>query len=123
MKDSTISKNKYIKYFLSTSSILFLILIWFIISSVYQNDMIFPNIDKIILAFFNIFKESSNILAVVYTILRVLFTVLICFLISFIIVILYVAIPKSIYLFKPLIQIARSTPLAVISIFIFILIE
>lgn len=122
MKDFTISKNKYIKYFLSTSSILFLILIWFIISSVYQNDMIFPNIDKIILAFFNIFKESSNILAVVYTILRVLFTVLICFLISFIIVILYVAIPKSIYFFKPLIQIARSTPLAVISIFIFILI-
>lgn len=122
MKASTISKDKYLKYSLSITSILFLIFLWFIISTIYQNDMIFPNIDRIFLAFINIFKSTSNIQAILNTILRVLFTVVICFLISFIIVILYVIFPKSVYFFRPLVQIARSTPLAVISIFIFILI-
>lgn len=121
MKVST-TKNKIINYSLATSSILLIILIWTIISSSYQNEMIFPNINQILKAFVNIFKNTNNINAVLMTLSRVLITVLVCFIISIFIVGLYILIPNSIHFFKPLIQIMRSTPLAVISIFIFILI-
>ena len=121
MKVST-SKNKIINYSLATSSILLIILIWTIISSSYQNEMIFPNINQILNAFINILKNTNNINAVLITLLRVLITVIVCFIISIFIVGLYILLPNSIHFFKPLIQIMRSTPLAVISIFIFILI-
>ncbi len=121
MKDST-TKKKIINYSLSISSILLILLIWIIISTSYQNEMIFPNIKQILTAFINIFKSTSNINAILYTLLRVLITVLICFIISILILGLYILIPESIHFFKPLIQIMRSTPLAILSIFIFILI-
>lgn len=121
MKAST-TKNKIINYSLTVSSILLIVLIWSIISISYKNEMIFPNINQILNAFINIFKSTNNINAILITFLRVIITVIICFIISILIVGLYILIPNSIHFFKPLIQIMRSTPLAVISIFIFILI-
>ena len=121
MKAST-SKNKIINYSLTISSILLIVLIWSIISISYQNEMIFPNINQILKAFINIFKNINNINAILLTFLRVIITVIACFIISILIVGLYILIPNSIHFFKPLIQMMRSTPLAVISIFIFILI-
>ena len=120
MKAST-SKNKIINYSLTISSILLIILIWTIISISYQNEMIFPDISQILKAFVNIFKYTPNITSILLTFLRVILTVIICFIISILIVGLYILLPNSIHFFKPLIQIMRSTPLAVISIFIFIL--
>lgn len=120
MKAST-SKNKIINYSLTISSILLIILIWTIISISYQNEMIFPDISQILKAFVNIFKYTPNITSILLTFLRVILTVIICFMISILIVGLYILLPNSIHFFKPLIQIMRSTPLAVISIFIFIL--
>lgn len=121
MKDSII-KKRIINYSLATSAILLIILIWAVLSTYYQNEMIFPNIKQIFNAFIDIFKDSSNINAILMTFIRVITTVLICLIISLLVVGLYILLPNSIYFFKPLIQIMRSTPLAVISIFIFILI-
>lgn len=121
MKDSTI-KNKIINYSLTITSILLIIFIWSIISTTYQNEMIFPNIKQIYKAFINIFKDVNNINSILITFARVMITVLACFVISILIVGLYILFPNSLSFFKPLIQIMRSTPLAVISIFIFILI-
>lgn len=121
MKDSTI-KNKIINYSLTITSILLIIFIWSIISTTYQNEMIFPNIKQIYKAFINIFKDVNNINSILITFARVMITVTACFVISILIVGLYILFPNSLSFFKPLIQIMRSTPLAVISIFIFILI-
>lgn len=122
MKVSTTIKNNLIKYTFSISSILLILVLWVIITYIYQNELIFPGIEKILNAFINIFKSTSNVTAILFSIVRVLTTVLICFLISGIIVVLYIIYPKSIYFFKPIIIFTRSVPLAVISIFIFILI-
>ena len=116
MKVST-TKNKIINYSLATSSILFITLIWTIISSSYQNEMIFPNINQIFKAFVNIFKNTNNINAVLITLLRVLITVLVCFVISIFIVGLYILIPNSIHFFKPLIQILILPQVVLISLF------
>lgn len=121
MKDS-ISKSKIISSTVSISFFLILIFLWLIISSSYDNEFIFPSFSKIIEAFFDIFKSSENIKIILITILRVLISVIVCFIISFLVIILYMLYPVSVSFFKPLIQIARSMPLAVISIFIFIII-
>lgn len=118
----SISKNKIAKYSLFISSILLILLCWIIISNYYQNEMIFPSIKNIIEAFFDIFKNLNNLQAIGFTFYRVICTVVCSFIISCLIIGLYILIPDSIHFFKPIIQIMRSTPLAIISIFIFILI-
>lgn len=119
---ASISNNKIISFSFSLSFFLILIFGWLIISLTYDNEFIFPSFSKIIEAFFNIFKSIENIKIILITISRVLISVIVCFVISFSVVILYMLYPVSVNFFKPLIQIARSMPLAVISIFIFIII-
>lgn len=119
---ASISKNRVISSSLYVSFFLFVIFGWLIISSYYDNDLIFPTLSKILEAFVNIFKSTESLKALGYTILRVIISVVICFLVGFLIIILYILFPLSVSFFKPFIQIMRSTPLAIISIFIFILI-
>lgn len=121
MKDS-ISKNRIISSTLYLSFFLVLAFGWILISTYYDNDLIFPSFNQIFKAFINIFKDSESLKALGYTILRVIISVIICFLIAFMIIIIYIICPNSISFFKPLIQIMRSTPLAILSIFIFIII-
>lgn len=119
---ASISKNRFISSTLYVSFFLILIFGWLLISTYYDNDLIFPSLSKIIDAFFNIFKNSESLKALGLTILRVIISVIVCFAIGFIIIILYMLYPLSVSFFKPLIQAMRSTPLAIISIFIFIII-
>ncbi|MCM1260954.1 MAG: hypothetical protein NC182_07490 [Prevotella sp.] len=120
MRHST-TKSKIVSSTLSVSAILFIFLLWMIISSIYQNDMIFPSIKRIIQAFFRIFETSSSLKAIGFTCARVILSVAICFFLGSLITGIYIVFPISIHFFKPIIQMMRSTPLAVISIFIFIL--
>lgn len=121
MKDSTI-RNKVVSSSLFVSFFLVLIFGWIIISSYYDNEMIFPSIKQILNAFLDIFKNSESLKAIGFTILRVIISVLICFVVGFLIITLYILFPTSLSFFKPLIQMMRSMPLAIISIFLFILI-
>ena len=120
MKDSTI-KNKIINSSLIATSILFIIIVWSILSLSYDNELIFPNISDILNQFIYVITSKESLLAITLTILRVIVSVLFCFIIGFIILVIYIIVPKSIYFFHPFITIMRSTPLAVVSIFIFII--
>ena len=121
MRHSTTNK-RILSYSLLISSFLFLILIWTLVSIYYNNDLIFPSINQIIQAFFGIFKESTNMKALFLTIMRVIVSVIVCFILGFLILSIYIIWPTSLAFFRPIIQIMRSTPLAIVSIFIFILI-
>ena len=63
-----------------------------------------------------------HIIALLLTISRVIISVMISFLLGFFVLIIYILFPSSMAFFNPIIQIMRSTPLAVLSIFIFIII-
>lgn len=121
MRHST-TKSKIVSSTLSVSAVLFVLFLWIIVSSIYQNDLIFPSIRRIIQAFFHIFQTPSSLKAIGFTCIRVICSVVICFLLGFMITSIYIICPTSIHFFKPIIQMMRSMPLAVISIFIFILI-
>ncbi|MCM1513764.1 MAG: ABC transporter permease subunit [Anaeroplasma bactoclasticum] len=121
MRHST-TKSKIVSSTLSVSAILLVFFVWMIVSNIYQNDFIFPSIKRIIQAFFRIFQTSSSLKAIGFTCVRVILSVAICFFLGLVITSIYIICPTSIHFFKPIIQMMRSTPLAVISIFIFILI-
>lgn len=120
MRSST-TKNKVIKIIFSSSAILFVLFTWTIIAIVYENDLLFPNILEIIKRFFLLFTNKSSLINVLSTCLRVVICVTLCLLIGIVITMLYIAWPNTIYFFRPLIRIMRSMPLAIISIFIFII--
>ena len=84
MRHSTTNK-RILSYSLLISSFLFLILIWTLVSIYYNNDLIFPSINQIIQAFFGIFKESTNMKALFLTIMRVIVSVIVCFILGFLI--------------------------------------
>lgn len=121
MRHST-TKSKLVSSTLSISAILFLLLLWMIVASIYQNDLIFPSIKSIIQAFFRIFQTSNSLKAIGFTCIRVILSVVICFFLGLVITGIYIICPMSIHFLRPMIQMMRSIPLAVISIFIFILI-
>jgi len=121
MRRST-TKSKLVSSTLSISAILFLLLLWMIVASIYQNDFIFPSIKSIIQAFFRIFQTSNSLKAIGFTCIRVILSVVICFFLGLVITGIYIICPMSIHFLRPMIKMMRSIPLAVISIFIFILI-
>lgn len=120
MRHST-TKSKIVSSTLSISAILLFLLLWIIISSIYQNDLIFPSIRQIFQALFRIFQTPSSLQAIGFTCIRVVCAVAICFLVGLIVTSIYIICPVSNHFFKPIVQIMRSLPLAIISIFIFIL--
>lgn len=121
MKDSTF-KNKVLETIFSVSSLLIILFIWIIISTIYKNDLIFPSVISILKALGQIIFNLSSLKVIFMTILRVLISVAICFLMGFMISGIYIYSKTSLAFFRPIINIMRSMPLAVISIFIFILI-
>ena len=121
MRHST-TKNKIIDSTFFLLALFILLIAWLITAHHYQNELMFPKLSQIFLAFINIFKNGTALKAIGFTILRVIISVAICFLIGFIIMSLYIIWPISLAFFRPFISIMRSMPLAIISLFIFILI-
>ena len=115
---ASITKNKILSITFATSSILLLLLFWIILTNIYNNSLIFPSIGQIFTSMKEILSSISSLKAIGMTILRSIIAVAICLVITS----LYVAYPLSVNFFKPLIRIMRSVPLAILSIFIFILI-
>ena len=108
MKNST-SVSKIINIIIGIG---LLILFWVILS--YTNDnFVFPKIEAIFNAFIDIISNKVILL-------NSLFSILIYLIISFIISFIYMIKKDSIYLFKPLIIILKSSPLAIISVYLWI---
>lgn len=115
MKNST-SVSKIINIIIG---IVLLILFWIILS--YTNDnFVFPKIKTILSAFIDIITNQTIIINSLFSLLRVILVILISLIISLIISFIYMIKKDSIYLFKPLIIILKSSPLAIISVYLWI---
>ena len=113
MRRST-TKSKLVSSTLSISAILFLLLLWMIVASIYQNDLIFPSIKSIIQAFFRIFQTSNSLKAIGFTCIRVILSVVICFFLGLVITGIYIICPMSIHFLSPMIQKNKSVYLPIV---------
>lgn len=93
---------------------------WIILSTAMNNDLIYPSIDKVFISFLSLLTNLDVLLAFGYSLLRVLIVVLVSLLISFLISFVYIVYKDSILLFKPLLTFIKATPLAIISVYLWI---
>ena len=103
-------------------SIFVILLVWEILVLVKNEPSIFPHISDIFISTINKFNKD-NLVIILNTLLRTIISVIIVMIISFIISFLYIVNKKTLAFFTPFISIMRSTPLAVLSIFIFLLLD
>lgn len=103
-------------------SIFVILLAWEILVLVKNEPSIFPHITDIFISTINKFNKD-NLIIILNTLFRTIISVLIVMFISFIISFLYIVNKNTLSFFTPFISIMRSTPLAVLSIFIFLLLD
>lgn len=105
MKDCICKSKRYISV-----SIIFLIVLWGVVSKVVNNEVIIPSIKSTVISLFAIVKDKSFIIIMISTILRSL----ISFLISFIIALLFGVISSASKIFYnfmiPLVSFLKSVP-------------
>lgn len=119
---ASITKSKILGIAFATTSILLLVLFWVILTNIYNNNLIFPSIGGILKSLKEIITSTKSLKAIGMTVARSIIAVAICLVLGLIITALYIIYPLSVNFFKPIIRIMRSVPLAILSIFIFILI-
>lgn len=114
MKASTLTK----KISLYLTGIIIIIISWYIYSSTKNNELIFPPLSKIIKSVTELLEEKRTYSLIITTLIRIIISLIISILISLIITFLYSIFKDSLNLFRPILTIFKSTPLIIISIFI-----
>jgi len=114
---TSIIKNKYLW---GLSGILTIILLYFIISTVADNQFIYPSYSKIFSSISMMISDKVFISAFFNSILKVIICISLSLLSAVVISLLYMLYKPSIYFFKPLIVIIKSSPLAILIIYLFI---
>lgn len=118
MKNS-IWNNKIV---FSTSGVLLLILTWIIISTLANDDLIFPKIDQIVKAIVDIFYKTENLKYIIFDIIRIVFSIVVSFIVSIVVVFVYIKFNNSYYFLKPILVFLKTIPIVAISIFIWLFI-
>lgn len=115
MRISTLKKILY-----SLITILLIIIIWEIYASYRNEPTIFPHTTQIIKSFCTLFN-INNLKTLGMTLFRITLSVIIAFMISVIVGLLYIWKKDTLYFFKPIISAMKTIPLAVISIFLWLI--
>ncbi len=115
MRISTLKKLLY-----SFITIILLIIIWELYSTYRNEPSIFPHTTQIIKSFFKLFN-LDNLKTLGITLLRITISVLVAFIVSLIVGLLYIWKKDTIYFFKPIISMMKTIPLAIISIFLWLI--
>ena len=77
-----VKRSTWNKPFLfSITGILVLILGWIIVSTLANNDLVFPKIDQIAGAIFDIFRKGENLKYIGFDIIRIIFSIIFIFII------------------------------------------
>ncbi len=118
VKNSTL--NKHLLF--SMTGILVLILGWIILSTIKNDDLIFPKIDQIASSIINIFRKTENLKYILYDIIRIMFSIIVSFVAALIVVFIYIRFKNSFYFLKPILTFFKTIPVVAISIFIWLLI-
>lgn len=107
------------KYSLGIVSIVFIFLLWQLVVTLKDDSFIFPGVIDILKSSFNILCSKSDLIILCNTLFKLIVVIILSLLISSILVFIYIIIPSSIYFFRPIINILKAAPFAVISIYIF----
>ena len=107
------------KYSLGIISILSIFLLWQIIVVIKDDSFIFPSIFEILKSSFNIITSKTDLLILSNTLFKLIIVIVISLLLSCAVAFIYIILPSSIYFFRPIINILKAAPFAVISIYIF----
>ncbi len=113
MMNSTIKK-----YFFGCSSLIIIFILWQIVSIVQNNDYVFPSIFEIFKNIGKILSTPKSLEVLGVSLLNVLIVIILAFFVSLIISFIYIVLPHSLYFFKPIINILKAAPFAIISIYI-----
>lgn len=118
MKNSSI--KKFLIYLLSISSIL---LIFVIVSLIINNEIIFPKLPTVFYSFIHLISQSKTYLVILYTFIRLLFSLVIGGLIAFILALLALKFNIINTFLKPYFYILRSIPLVTVLLIIMVLVN
>ena len=97
-----------------------LFVIWILISSLQANNFIFPTIGEIFKSLFNSLCEASFWSSFLYTIIRIFIVLIASLFLSVILSFIYVWKKPFFTYFKPLLFLMKATPLAIISVYLWI---
>jgi len=118
MKNSIKTKNIF--FF---TGVFFLILIWFIVASIINNDMVVPNLDNTFKALFVLLSEKNTYVIIGNTLLRLFISVLCSLAIALLLATLSSLSDKVEYFIKPFIVLLKTLPIVVILILLLIVLK
>lgn len=107
------------KYSLGIISIVSIFLLWQIVVVIKDDSFIFPSVFEILKSSFNIITSKTDLFVLGNTLLKLIIVIVISLLLAGIVAFIYIIFPSSIYYFRPIINILKAAPFAVISIYIF----
>lgn len=107
------------KYSLGIISIVSIFLLWQIVVIIKDDAFIFPSVLEILKSSFNIIISKTDLLILSNTLFKLIIVIIISLLLACVVAFIYIIFPSSIYFFRPIINILKAAPFAVISIYIF----
>ena len=115
---SSIIKSKKSYYVLG---ILFIFIIWSLLYISFQNDYIVPSVSKTIESFFSLFKESNTYKVLGFTVLRLLLSISVSFILGVLLALLSYLFYRVKAFLHPIMVLLKTLPVAVVIILILIM--
>ena len=107
------------KYILSILSIFVVFLGWQILALIQNDTFLFPNVTDIIKKVFIILTNPTDLISIFNTLSKLLIVISIAVILAIGMAFVYFKLPSSIHFFRPIVNILKAAPFAVISIYIF----
>ena len=118
MKDSTTKSNKIFLIL----GVVFIFLLWELLSLISQNDFIVPSISNTMKTLGEILTKSDTYNILFSTILRLLSSITICFILALTLAVFSNMNERVKYFLKPLISLLKTLPVATIIIMLLVMI-
>ena len=108
------------KYLYPLITIFILLISWSVFSTIKNEPFLYPSIITVLKSFISLFNQN-NIIIMLSTFVRIVLSACITFIISLIIGYIYSWRKESYYFITPVMNLMKSTPVIIISIFLFLL--
>ena len=108
------------KYLYPLITIFILLISWSVFSAIKNEPFLYPSIITVLKSFISLFNQN-NIIIMLSTFVRIVLSACITFIISLIIGYIYSWRKETYYFIKPVMNLMKSTPVIIISIFLFLL--
>ena len=122
MEEHQVKTSTTKRYLYSFSGIFFIILVWFIVSTIQKDDLIFPSLTQISSSIINILSDVECLKYIGLDIIRIMIAIIVSFIVSIIVVFFYIRFKNSYHFIKPLLVFFKTIPVVGISIFIWLLV-